>query len=186
MIMPMIAKVGLLLTCYCLAFIARAADLEVLPGPVVHPPFELEGLDGGHHSLGDYRGKVVVINFWASWCVPCLREMPSLQRLAEKFSDRPFEIVTINVAEPRNVVAASRERMKLDCTILLDPEKATMNAWGVKVLPTSYLLDPEGRIRYQAVGPVDWETDAVYNAVEALLPPAEINKGRQLLLPPFL
>jgi thiol-disulfide isomerase/thioredoxin len=170
MTMSKIAKAGLVLICCFMTSITRAVDLEVYPETTKYPPFELDSLDGRYHSLGDYRGKVVVVNFWASWCVPCLREMPSLQRLDEKFGDRPFVIVAVNVAEPRNIVSASRDRMKIDFPILLDPEKAAMNAWGVRILPTSYLLDTEGQIRYQAVGPFDWETDAAYRAIESLLP----------------
>lgn len=164
------AKAGLLLTCCLSTLITRAADLEAYSETAVYPRFELEDLDGRQHLLGDYRGKVVVVNFWASWCVPCLREMPSLQRLKEKFGDRPFEIVAVDVAEPGNVVEASRDRMDIDFTILLDTEKAAMKAWGVTILPTSYLLDTKGQIRYQTVGPVDWETDSVLRAVESLLP----------------
>ena len=164
---------SILLTGCLLSLMTGAADLEVPAETNAHPPLTLDGLDGRQHSLEDYRGKIVLVNFWASWCIPCLREMPGMQRLAEQFGNRPFEIVAVNVAEPRNVVAASGERMKIDFAILLDPEKVAMNNWAVKVLPTSYLLDTKGRIRYQAAGPVDWETDAAYSAVESLLPARE-------------
>jgi thiol-disulfide isomerase/thioredoxin len=173
MTMRDLLNTAILLTGCLLSLMIGAADLEVPTESNAHPPLKLQGLDGHQHSLEDYRGKIVLVNFWASWCIPCLREMPGMQRLAEKFSDRPFEIVAINVAEPRNVVAASGERMKIDFAILLDPEKVAMNNWAVKVLPTSYLLDTEGRIRYQAVGPFDWESDTANGAVESLLPARE-------------
>ena len=165
--------ITLVLGSLCLAANVTAASLDEVTPVALPPQLALMGLDGKTHDLADYRGKVVLLNFWASWCVPCIREMPGMQRLAEKFGDRSFDILAVNVAENKNSVEASRKRLKIDFTILLDPEKDTAHDWGLKVLPTSYLIDPAGQIRYQAVGPFDWETDMANSAVESLLPGQE-------------
>jgi len=131
--------------------------------------FELEGIDGKIHRLSDYQGKVVLINFWASWCPPCIQEIPSMQRLENSFPDRPFEIVAINVAEQKRKVNYQAKRINMNFIVLLDPESKTFKQWQTKILPTSFIVDKKGHTRYLAQGPIEWDTDEVSTTIEKLL-----------------
>jgi len=134
------------------------------------PAFSLADLEGKTHVLSDYRGKVVLLNFWASWCPPCIREMPELQRLQKHFADRPFEVITINVAEQRYRVRKFTRSIKLDLPVLLDASSKTYNRWNANILPTSFLVDVHGQIRYRVRGNPGWdETDAL-SVINTLIP----------------
>jgi len=134
------------------------------------PGFELKALDGTTHRLDDYRGKVVLLNFWASWCPPCLAELPGIQRLADQLADEPFQVLLINVAESPFRVAKFMKLVGVRLLSLLDPDGATFRAWGGSIYPTSFILDAEGRIRYRALGPLEWDGDEAVAAVRDLLP----------------
>jgi len=131
--------------------------------------FELEGVNSQLHRLTDYHGKVVLVNFWASWCSPCIREIPSMQRLNESMLNRPFEIVAINVSEPKHGVMRQLKRINMTFTVLFDSEGKTFKQWQSKILPTTFIVDKKGHIRYQAQGPLEWDTVEVSEIIEKLL-----------------
>ena len=133
------------------------------------PELKAQDLTGAPKSLADYRGKVVLLNFWASWCPPCLREMPSMERLKQKMAGRPLEIVALDSAETPEEVNAFVARMKLSFPILLDPDGVNTRRWKVFALPTSFLLDAEGRVRYVLTGPTDWDEGEAIQVIEPLL-----------------
>jgi len=157
----------------CLIFLASAlsgaADLKPWPGGLT-PGLELQELDGRGHRLTDYGGKVVLVNFWATWCVPCRDEMPSIQRLKEKLAGMPFEVLAVNLDEPEARVRKFLSQMKVDFTVLLDPEMKVAKAWNARILPASFVIGPDGRIRYSLVGDLDWAHDHVVSRVAELLP----------------
>ena len=148
---------------------AAAAELVPYEEQWETPPLELPDLAGRRHTIETCRGRVVLLNFWASWCPPCVVEMPGMQRLAAAFSDRPFSLVTVNFRESRSTVWRFRKLLKVDFMMLLDTTGETAEAWDVQVYPTSYLLDTEGRIRYVAYGAVDWDSPQTLQRVEDLL-----------------
>jgi len=123
------------------------------PAPMA-PAFVLEDMDGERHALADYRGKVVLINFCLLWCPPCRREMPSLERLYQALSDRPFVVLAINQWENPDHVFAFMGQLSVFPTfpILFDSESRVAEDFGVKGLPTSFVIDRQGRIVYRAVG----------------------------------
>jgi len=133
------------------------------------PALEARNLKGAPQALADYRGKVVLLNFWASWCPPCLREMPSLERLRVNMAGRSLEIVALDSAETAEDVNAYLSRMKLGFTILLDPDGSATRRWKVFALPTSFLLDAEGRVRYVLTGPTEWDEGEALKVIESLL-----------------
>jgi thiol-disulfide isomerase/thioredoxin len=133
------------------------------------PALEARDLKGVAHALAGYRGKVVLLNFWASWCPPCLREMPSLERLRVNMTGRPLEIVALDSAETAGDVQDYLSRMKLGFTILLDPDGSATRRWKVFALPTSFLLDAEGRVRYVLTGPTEWDEGEALKVIESLL-----------------
>jgi thiol-disulfide isomerase/thioredoxin len=119
--------------------------------------------------LEEYRGKVVLINFWASWCAPCIVEMPSMQRLKEKLAGKPFRILGVNVKEPVGTIWKFHKLIKVDFPLLLDSDGGTSEAWQVVVYPSSYLLDTTGQIRYQVTGMLEWDAPEVVEVIEALM-----------------
>ena len=134
------------------------------------PALELPDLGGTQHGLGDYRGKVVLVNFWATWCAPCIIEMPGMQRLLSDMKQRPFTILAVNVSEPEGKVWRFKNMLKVNFTTLLDSDGAVSEAWDVQVYPTSYLIDSTGHIRYTAYGMIDWDSDETRGLIEQLMP----------------
>lgn len=133
------------------------------------PELKARDLRGVPKTLADYRGKVVLLNFWASWCPPCLREMPSMERLRERMDGRPLEIVALDSAETAEEVSAFLSKMKLDYPVLLDPDGSNTRRWKVFALPTSFLLDAEGRVRFVLTGPTEWDEGEALQTVESML-----------------
>lgn len=133
------------------------------------PELRAQDLAASPKSLADYRGKVVLLNFWASWCPPCLREMPSMERLRVKMAGRPLEIVALDSAETPEEVNAYLARMKLGFPILLDPDGSNTKRWKVFALPTTFVLDAEGRVRYVLTGPTEWDEGEALGIIESLL-----------------
>jgi thiol-disulfide isomerase/thioredoxin len=129
------------------------------------PALELPDADGREHALADWRGKTVVVNFWATWCEPCRDEMPSLERLKARLGGKPFEVVAVNVGESPERVARFTREVPVTFPILYDRESATARRWKVRGYPTSYVLGPDGRIRYYFVGELDWASDEVVRAI---------------------
>ena len=147
----------------------RAADLKPWTGGPA-PGLELSDLDNRVHRLADYRGKVVLVNFWATWCGPCRDEMPSIQELKRKLAGRPFVVLAVNLDEPESRIRKFLQEVKIDFTILLDPERKVSKQWDARILPASYVVGADGRIRYSLVGEINWGHDLVVSRVAELLP----------------
>ncbi len=135
------------------------------------PPLALRDLQGGEHKLADYRGKVVVLNFWATWCDPCREEMPSMQRLLDKLAGKPFAVLAVDFGEGAPRINEFLKKVPVRFTVLLDRDTSAATAWKVKVLPTTLVLDPQQRIRYSVVGDLEWDSPAVEGVIRKLLPP---------------
>jgi len=148
---------------------ATAQELKPWTGGAA-PPLVLQDLEGRTQRLADYRGKVVLINFWATWCAPCLAEMPSIGRLRASFAGQPFAVLAVNLAEPESRIRRFMEQVPLDFPVLLDRDTAAAKAWKARILPASYLVGPDGKIRYSALGEIDWSQESVRRAVNGLLP----------------
>jgi len=165
-----IATLGILSILWLLNPVMAAGVIDPYQNEGNALSFTLKDLDNTPHKLEDYRGKVVLVNFWASWCSPCIREMPGMQRLSDIMEGRPFEIVAISVSERRKTVQHMLQRLDLDFTVLLDPDGKTFNEWRASMLPTSYLIDTTGRIHYKAQGPMEWDEEDLVSIVEKLMP----------------
>ena len=133
------------------------------------PPLALEDLAGRTHSLADYRGSVVLVNFWATWCEPCRAEMPSLDRLRRSLQGRRFEVLAVNLAEPLSRIEKYLDTMPLGFPLLRDRDSAAAKAWKARLLPASYVIGRDGRIHYVAYGEIDWSSEAVRLKVIELL-----------------
>jgi peroxiredoxin len=150
---------------------ASAQALRPSPGGAA-PALELPGVDGRVHRLAAYRGKVVLVNFWASWCEPCRDEMPSIERLRRSLSGKPFAVLAVNVGEGAHAASRFAESVALGAALLLDRDGAAARAWGARALPSTFIVGPDGTIRYRHVGAMDWSSPAVREAITALLPGA--------------
>ena len=131
--------------------------------------FNLIDTDDQRHSLSDYKGQVVLVNFWASWCPPCIYEMPELTRLKIHFANQPFEILALNVGEKKYRVRKFAKLINFNLPVLLDTSKDTFDDWAIKTLPTSFLIDAEGNIRYRIRGNPGWEEKETITIIEQLI-----------------
>jgi len=149
---------------------AQEVDLPAWTGGPTQP-LALKDVDGRPHDLAEYRGKVVVVNFWATWCAPCRDELPSLERLRDAMRGRPFEVLAVNVGEGESRVKRFLAEVPLRLPVLLDRDGDAQRVWKVRGLPATFLLDPEGSIRFWYLGELDWAQPKILRTVEALLPP---------------
>ncbi|UQB42913.1 TlpA family protein disulfide reductase [Thiomicrospira microaerophila] len=131
--------------------------------------FDLVDLNGVNHRLNDYQGKVVLLNFWASWCPPCLHEMPSMTRLKSLLSDQPFEILAVNLAEHPEDFAEFLTQNPVNFPILLDPQGLAIQNWRIIAYPTTYLIDQQGKIRYALFGGTEWDQPHHIQVIQQLL-----------------
>ena len=153
-----------------LAFAAAAGAAELKPWTGgATPPLALQDLHGRTHRLADYRGKVVLVNFWATWCEPCREEMPSIERLRQSLAGKPFEVLAVNIGEPLGRIERFLEKMPLGFPMLLDRDTGAAKAWKARVVPATFLVGPDGRIRYAHYGELDWSSEPVRKRVAELL-----------------
>ena len=159
---PRLTRRALLLAAGLSALPSARAQALTRPWPASRkvPDFRLPDLHGLEHTLEPLRGQVVVLNFWASWCEPCVAEMPSLLRLAETRADEGIVVLAINYQE-----GADKIRRFLDTVlgevpgtmpVLLDRDGAAAKAWTPRVFPSTVLLDRSGRPHWSVVGELDW------------------------------
>jgi thiol-disulfide isomerase/thioredoxin len=128
----------------------------------------LPDLSGQQRNLGEFAGKVLLVNFWASWCRPCIEEVPGIRRLMEAMAGMPFAVIGVNVGEAERRVQATVKRLRMEFPILLDKDSATFKGWGANVLPTAYVLDGGGKLRYLGRGPVEWDRDDIVDLLVQL------------------
>lgn len=151
---------------------AQARELKPYQGDPKPAPLALNDLAGKPVGLDDFRGRVVLVNFWATWCPPCIKEMPSMQRLHERLGKRGFTVLAVNMGETGAEVNDFLKRVPVGFPILLDRDGAVLKSWKVFAFPTSYVIDPDGAIRLAVFGEVDWDAPEVIAKIEALLPAA--------------
>jgi peroxiredoxin len=145
-----------------------AGKLEPWSGRAA-PALALADLEGRHHELKALRGKVVLVNFWATWCEPCRHEMPSIQRVRDRLADKAFTVLLVNVDEPEARVRRYVDEVRLDLPIVLDPDKRVTSQWAVKVLPSTFLVGADGRVRYRVIGDMDWNSEQALGVIDRLL-----------------
>lgn len=148
------------------------STLTTVAPRTVAKDFALKDLDGKLQHLTDYRGKVVLINFWGSWCPPCRREMPSMERLYQNLKAEPFAVLAINQSESLDLVFAFTGEIEPAPTfpMLLDDKGKIPPKWGVRGLPASFIVDKQGRIAYRAMGGREFDHPDIEKTLRALIP----------------
>jgi peroxiredoxin len=167
--------VNLLLTACLAVFVALPAtgstgdkglaELEQRPPA---PEFELAEPGGAQVSLSDFRGKPLIVNFWATWCPPCRAEMPSMQRAWEQVRNEGIELIAINVGESEEIIGRFLEQVPVEFPVPMDRDSKVVQAWPVRGLPTTFVVDPRGRLAYKAAGERDWDDEDLLDLVRAL------------------
>ncbi len=136
----------------------------------VAPDFTLENMQGEKVNLSQYRGKVVIVNFWATWCPPCRTEMPSMEVLHETFKDDGLVLLAINVEQSgAKVVSEFLKESPYSFPILLDEQNQTQNSYTVFQYPSSFIVDREGIVVKKLVGAVHWMGGDIYNLLHFML-----------------
>jgi thiol-disulfide isomerase/thioredoxin len=156
---------------------ALAADLPPLShsltrlAPKPAPALKLKDLDGATHDLAQLRGRMVLVNFWATWCPPCRREMPSMERLSQALKGEAFSVLAVDVGEDADTIEGFSSQFDAAPTfpILLDTHSRVMQAWKVGGLPTTYLVDKKGRIIASAIGGREFDHSEMIETIRGLL-----------------
>ena len=159
--------IGLALLAALPSMRAHAKGMSAVPGTPAAPPLRLKDADGRPLDLAQYRGRVTLVNFWATWCPPCRREFPSLSRVRKHFRPDQFEVLAVNVGEDPDTVFSFTGNT--DFPVLFDREAQSMAAWSVRGLPTTFLVDRQGRLAYRATGGREFDDEDIVATISALL-----------------
>ena len=132
------------------------------------PAFSLERLDGESLDTESLAGRPYIVNFWATWCAPCVEELPAMNAAWAALEDDGVGMLAINAGEARETIETFLEKVPVDFPVLLGDATATLPDWGVRVLPTTLVVDASGTIVHEALGPRDWDDEALLDRVRAL------------------
>ena len=133
------------------------------------PPLELKDMDGNAYNIKESRGKWLIVHFWAAWCGPCRREMPTVQRMASQLEDSPIDIVLVNTAETDDTVFNFLGIVAPDMTTLMDRDGLVTERWQPRGLPASFFVSPQGTLEYIALGGRTWDKPEYLNFVKQLI-----------------
>jgi peroxiredoxin len=146
----------------------QAANLKPVEGNVAAPALVLKDLQGKTHDLKDYKGQVVLVQYWATYCGPCRQEMPSMNKMMTKMGDVPFKILAVDMGETEAEVRQFVSEVKPDFTILMDEDGKSIGDWKVFAAPSNFIVDPEGNIRYTLFGGVEWDSDELIEKLKSV------------------
>jgi thiol-disulfide isomerase/thioredoxin len=164
----MVMAAGACLSAGACRALADALPLVELPGRVQAPDFDLPDLAGDLHRLSDYRGRPVLVSFWAVWCAPCRRELPALALLQAKLRKTDISVFAVNVGDSADRIASFlADHPSPELPILLGG-KATAKAWHVQALPVAYAIDCDGNLKLGALGERDWDSPDVERQLRTL------------------
>jgi len=145
------------------------AQLKPYRGNIKPTAFKLKDAHGSTFQRDDFKGQVTIVNFWASWCPPCVEEIPSLNRLRRKMQGRKFQLISINYAETPQRIKAFMDKVAVDFPVLIDPEGRLAGQWRVVAFPSTFVIGPDGQIKYAVNAAIHWDTPEVLRAIDGLL-----------------
>jgi len=147
---------------------ATSTELIELKHRPVAPRFSLPDMQDQPRELSDYLGKPIIISFWATWCPPCRKEIPYFNRAREKLKGDDIVMLFVNINEGKETIADYIKKVPINLTILRDETAGQLTNWNLTGLPTTFILDPEGRVAYQAMGERVWDSDDILDKVRGL------------------
>jgi thiol-disulfide isomerase/thioredoxin len=149
------------------------------------PALSLKDGRGNTHTLDEFRGRVVLVHFWATWCEPCREELPSISAMARRYGPQGLSLIAVDVGESRAGIVRFTEQVPIAGLVLEDRDSAVFRRWRAQVLPTSYLVDRDGRILYWHLGELDWTAPKTVQYLEKLLgqQPLQTTGQRESQLP---
>ena len=152
------------------SFTANAVGLKAYTGKVTNPVLVLKDLNGVEHNLEQYRGSVVLVQFWATYCTPCRKEMPSMNNMQKKLEKAgvPFKILAIDMGETKQEVERFVKIVKPEFTILMDETGENTQKWNVFAAPSNFIIDPKGKIKYTLFGGVEWDSNEIIETITSL------------------
>lgn len=133
------------------------------------PEFSLPGLDGRQVRLSDLRGKVVLVHFWATWCPPCVEELPTLDEVSRVLPAGDFQVLAVSVDQGgAQTVGSFLQRNRLTLPVLLDTDHAVTSRYGTFKFPETYVVGRDGNVKYKIIGPADWKNPSTLQALQQL------------------
>jgi peroxiredoxin len=156
---------GFLMLLFCQVVVAGKEPLHPVVGTPLAADFVLMDVDGQRHTLAMYRGKIVIINFWATWCPPCRFELPAMEKVWERLKNKGVVILGINVGEDADTIFTFTADYPVTFPLLLDRDSSVTQKYPVIGLPTTYVINPQGRLIYKAIGTRDWNEDALVRQI---------------------
>lgn len=164
----MIKRLLILAVLFSMSAMLQAANLKPVEGNVAAPALVLKDLQGKTHDLKDYKGQVVLVQYWATYCGPCRQEMPSMNKMMTKMGDIPFKILAVDMGETEAEVKQFVSEVKPDFTILMDEDGKSIGDWKVFAAPSNFIVGPEGNIRYTLFGGVEWDSDELIEKLKSV------------------
>lgn len=155
----------------CNVAFALGKGLTAMPGRERAPDFTLQDTEGKTHRLSDYRGHVVIINFWTTWCPPCRDEIPSMNRALRQLAPDGVVMLGINMGEDEDAIFLFSADFPADFPLLLDRDGAVIANWPVKGLPTTYIVAPDGSMAFRAIGGRNWDDAELLQQIRNLAEP---------------
>jgi len=144
--------------------------ISLIKGDKKAPDFSLVDLNGKKVGLKQFRGKIILLNFWATWCGPCKEEMPFLEILHQQFKEKDFVLLTVSVDyEEAKLVREFINKQRYTFPVLLDPKCEVLDLFEVKGIPTTFIIDKKGKMLGRAIGPRDWKCQEAISLVSMLI-----------------
>ena len=151
----------------------RKSGLDIVlkdyQGKIKPLPIKLKDVYGNTIFKKSYKGKVTLINFWATWCPPCVQEIPSLNRLKNKMAGLPFELISINYAEDKQTILNFMKKVNVEFPVLLDQEGNFAKKWNVITFPSTFIIDKEGKIQYGVNAAIEWDDPEFIKKIKSML-----------------
>jgi thiol-disulfide isomerase/thioredoxin len=148
--------------------IAASGQLKPYKGNLSQIEINLPDMQGKIHTLDEYKGNIVLVQFWATYCTPCRKEMPTMNKLLKKMQGKPFKIITINMAETHKEVSSFIQQVPVDFPVLLDSDGSTVGKWKVFAAPANFILDKNGNIIFTLYGAIDWDSETMVKKLTSL------------------
>ncbi|MCK5663208.1 MAG: TlpA family protein disulfide reductase [Thiotrichaceae bacterium] len=147
----------------------KAPKLHPFKGSKIAPALVLKNLQGQTSTLSDLKGSVVLVNFWATWCGPCVEEIPSLSRLVDSMKGKPFKVVAVNIGESAEDIKEFMKAIPVNFDIYQDTDGVAVRDWKVYAYPSNFLLDKNGQIQYAYRGALKWDAPSIIDTINSLL-----------------